>query len=173
MIDTNRLLRDAGLTEPAMFRRAVELASQGKGKKEILRTIREDYDFMVDHRVKWQGKSRHYETFGEIGTDIPYNAIEQMNEVMRIPPAEDGALMPDAHQGYAMPIGGVVGLDNAVSPSFVGYDIACRMTLSLLDLAPEELISKQTDIAYHMKQVSSFGLGSMFEVPRVRHDCSE
>jgi tRNA-splicing ligase RtcB len=178
MIDTNKLLRDAGLTEPAMFRRAVELAAQGKNKKEILHTIREDYDFMVDPRVKWQGKSRHYETFGEVEPDdpeeeevavewdIPRNAIKQMNKVMSIPPAEDGALMPDAHKGYGMPIGGVVGLDNAVSPSFVGYDIACRMTVSLLDLTPEELISKQTDMAYHMKQVSSFGLGSMFEVPR-------
>ncbi len=167
MIDTNRLLRDAGLTEPAMFRRAVELASQGKSKKEILRTIREDYDFAIDHRVKWQGgRSRHYETFGEVGTDIPYNAIEQMNQVMSIPPAEDGALMPDAHQGYAMPIGGIVGLDNAVSPSFVGYDIACRMTVSLLNLTPEELVENRIEIANYMKQVSSFGIGSKFVRPR-------
>ena len=164
MIDTNKLLRNVGLTEPAMFRRAVELASQGKSKKEILQIIRKDYDFTP--LIKWQGKSRHFELFGGIGTDIPYNAIEQMNEVMRIPPAEDGALMPDAHQGYAMPIGGVVGLDNAVSPSFVGYDIACRMTVSLLDLTPDALLKNKADIAYHMNQVTRFGLGSMFEVRR-------
>lgn len=164
MIDTNKLLRDEGLVFPEAFRKAADMARQGYSEQEIINAILGDYD--IPTKIKWQGTKKPYELFGEIGTDIPYNAIEQMNQVMSIPPAEDGALMPDAHQGYAMPIGGVVGLDNAVSPSFVGYDIACRMTLSLLDLAPEELISKQTDIAYHMKQVSSFGLGSMFEVPR-------
>ena len=37
------------------------------------------------------------------------------------------ALMPDAHQGYGMPIGGVVAADNAVIPAAVGVDIGCVM----------------------------------------------
>lgn len=36
-------------------------------------------------------------------------------------------LMPDAHCGYGMPIGGVVALDNALSPNMVGVDIGCGM----------------------------------------------
>lgn len=36
-------------------------------------------------------------------------------------------LMPDAHCGYGMPIGGVVALDNAISPNMVGVDIGCGM----------------------------------------------
>lgn len=36
-------------------------------------------------------------------------------------------LMPDTHAGYGMPIGGVVALDNAVSPNMVGVDIGCGM----------------------------------------------
>ena len=36
-------------------------------------------------------------------------------------------LMPDTHAGYGMPIGGVVALDDAVSPNMVGVDIGCGM----------------------------------------------
>ena len=36
-------------------------------------------------------------------------------------------LMPDTHEGYGMPIGGVVALDNAVCPNMVGVDIGCGM----------------------------------------------
>ena len=74
--------------------------------------------------------------FGEPEKHIPLIAVEQMKTVMRLPIARRGALMPDAHLGYAMPIGGVVSLENAISPSFVGYDISCMMQLSLLDLTP-------------------------------------
>ena len=53
---------------------------------------------------------------------------------MRLPVAEKGALMPDAHQGYGLPIGGVLATRNAVVPYGVGMDIGCRMALSILDL---------------------------------------
>jgi tRNA-splicing ligase RtcB (3'-phosphate/5'-hydroxy nucleic acid ligase) len=45
-----------------------------------------------------------------------------------------GALMPDAHQGYGLPIGGVLATKNAVIPYGVGVDIGCRMCLTLYDL---------------------------------------
>ena len=41
-----------------------------------------------------------------------------------------GALMPDAHRGYGLPIGGVLATENTVIPYAVGVDIACRMKLS-------------------------------------------
>ena len=40
-----------------------------------------------------------------------------------------GALMPDAHLGYGLPIGGVLAVKDAVIPYAVGVDIACRMRL--------------------------------------------
>ena len=49
------------------------------------------------------------------------------------------ALMPDAHVGYGLPIGGVLACENAVIPYAVGVDIACRMKLSVLDLPVESL----------------------------------
>jgi tRNA-splicing ligase RtcB len=71
-------------------------------------------------------------------------------------------MMPDAHVGYGMPIGGVAALDHAVSPGFVGYDIACRMTLTILDMSPDEFMAHREQIAGDMRAVSSFGKGAGF-----------
>ena len=52
-------------------------------------------------------------------------SLAQMNNAMRLPISVAGALMPDAHVGYGLPIGGVLAADNAVIPYAVGVDIAC------------------------------------------------
>lgn len=74
---------------------------------------------------------------------------EQMNSAMRLPVSVAGALMPDAHKGYGLPIGGVLAVDNAVIPYAVGVDIACRMMLTVypveadvLDKGEESLLEK-------------------------------
>lgn len=51
-------------------------------------------------------------------------------------------LMPDTHEGYGMPIGGVVALENAICPSMVGVDIGCGMLAvktSLTEITTEQL----------------------------------
>jgi len=53
-----------------------------------------------------------------------------------------GALMPDAHVGYGLPIGGVLATENAVIPYAVGVDIACRMKMTVLDLPVRDLAQK-------------------------------
>lgn len=71
-------------------------------------------------------------TYRTWGPDlIEQGAKTQMNTACELPVAVAGALMPDAHQGYGLPIGGVLALDNAVCPYAVGVDIACRMKLSI------------------------------------------
>ncbi len=50
------------------------------------------------------------------GCDFEPVAIEQMRNACRLPVAVEGALMPDAHVGYGLPIGGVLATDNAVIP---------------------------------------------------------
>jgi len=52
------------------------------------------------------------------------------------------ALMPDAHQGFGMPIGGVAALHGMLSPNMVGVDIACGMLAARLDLDPDRLSKK-------------------------------
>ena len=59
-----------------------------------------------------------------------------------VPVAAAAALMPDAHVGYGLPIGGVLALEGAVIPYAVGVDIACRMKLSILDMPPATLDDK-------------------------------
>ena len=71
------------------------------------------------------------------GEDLEAKSVEQMANACDLPIAVRGALMPDAHLGYGLPIGGVLATRNAVIPYAVGVDIACRMKLSVLDLPPE------------------------------------
>lgn len=75
---------------------------------------------------------RPFEVFGS--KHVEHNAIHQMSVAMRLPVAVRGALMPDAHPGYGLPIGGVLATEQAVVPYAVGMDIGCRMALSILDL---------------------------------------
>jgi tRNA-splicing ligase RtcB len=80
-----------------------------------------------------------YEIYG--AGFIETGALQQMNNAVRLPIAVAGALMPDAHQGYGLPIGGVLAASNAVIPYGVGLDIGCRMCLSILDL-PVNMLTK-------------------------------
>lgn len=50
-------------------------------------------------------------------------------------------LMPDTHEGYGMPIGGVVALDDAICPNMVGVDIGCGMLAVKTSL--KEIITEQ------------------------------
>lgn len=67
------------------------------------------------------------------GKDIEAVAKKQMDMAMLLPVSVQGALMPDAHMGYGLPIGGVLATDNVVIPYAVGMDIGCRMSLSIID----------------------------------------
>ena len=62
--------------------------------------------------------------FAEI---IEEGAKQQFDSAMDQPFAVQGALMPDAHQGYSLPIGAVVATDGMIIPAWVGYDIGCGM----------------------------------------------
>jgi tRNA-splicing ligase RtcB len=67
-------------------------------------------------------------------TEIEKGARDQMDISCKLPISISGALMPDAHQGYGLPIGGVLATNNAVIPFGVGVDIGCRMALSIFNL---------------------------------------
>lgn len=60
--------------------------------------------------------------------DIEDGALEQIKNIANLPFIYKWvAVMPDSHQGYGMPIGGVVALDGVISPNMVGKDIGCGM----------------------------------------------
>jgi tRNA-splicing ligase RtcB len=97
------------------------------------------------------------------GTDIEASALEQMNSACRLPVAVRGALMPDAHQGYGLPIGGVLATRGVVIPFAVGMDIACRMKLTVLDLPAQHLSTEKARLSNALERETSFGVGACFK----------
>jgi tRNA-splicing ligase RtcB len=71
--------------------------------------------------------------------NIEEEAIRQFNEAMALPCNIQGALMPDAHAGYTLPIGAVVKSKGIIFPSYVGYDIGCGMCAIALNLKKEDI----------------------------------
>ncbi|HUU03713.1 MAG TPA: RtcB family protein [Myxococcota bacterium] len=102
------------------------------------------------------------------GRDLDAGCVAQMENAVSLPVSVTGALMPDAHQGYGLPIGGVLATDGAVIPYAVGVDIACRMKMSVLDIPPADLSSKQARFIRAIEQECRFGVGASFERRR-RH----
>ncbi len=73
---------------------------------------------------KIDATGKPYRIFAE---HLDERAINQFIGAMEQDSVIKGALMPDAHAGYTLPIGAVVAVDGMIYPSFVGYDIGCGM----------------------------------------------
>jgi tRNA-splicing ligase RtcB len=86
-----------------------------------------------------------------------------MERAVSLPVSVMGALMPDAHVGYGLPIGGVLATDGAVIPYAVGMDIACRMKLTVLDLPVSALEIKSDRLRTALERETRFGVGSAFK----------
>ena len=75
--------------------------------------------------------------------DIESSAIDQTKNLANLPSTvHHVALMPDAHTGKGMPIGGVIACKNAIIVNAVGADIACgvcSLKTSLTDISEEQL----------------------------------
>jgi tRNA-splicing ligase RtcB len=102
-----------------------------------------------------------FNVFG--GEHIEAGAMNQMYQAAKLPIAVAGALMPDAHSGYGLPIGGVLATDNAVIPYGVGVDIGCRMCLSVFDIDPKDLVQKEAFFTRELKEATLFGGGRQFD----------
>ena len=89
--------------------------------------------------------------------------MHQMYTAAKLPVAVAGALMPDAHHGYGLPIGGVLATENAVIPYGVGVDIGCRMCLSIFDIDPKELSERENYFVREINEATLFGSGAQFK----------
>src|SRR5438309_4274375 len=97
------------------------------------------------------------------GEGLEHEAVMQMERACLLPVAVAGALMPDAHVGYGLPIGGVLATENSVIPYAVGVDIACRMKMTVLDLPARDLEHKQDRLARAIAAETRFGVGANFK----------
>lgn len=102
------------------------------------------------------------------GSDMEAQSIQQMANACQLPVSVAGALMPDAHTGYGLPIGGVLATKGTVIPYAVGMDIACRMKLSVLDLPVSAIRGAEGHLRNVLEQATSFGVGGGFS-PRKHH----
>jgi len=81
---------------------------------------------------KLDSLGKPYRIYAEV---LESGAIDQFVNCMSLPDVVQGALMPDAHTGYVLPIGAVVATQGTIYPSFVGYDIGCGMSATKLNLS--------------------------------------
>src|SRR5689334_2602734 len=91
------------------------------------------------------------------GDPVDQGALKQILNCSKT--ADRVAMMADHHQGYAVPIGGVVAYADSISPSGVGYDIACGNKAVLTDLRAVDVrqdIGRIMDLIWHNL---SFGIG--------------
>jgi tRNA-splicing ligase RtcB len=103
------------------------------------------------------------------GEGLEHEAVMQMERACLLPVSVAGALMPDAHVGYGLPIGGVLATDNAVIPYAVGVDIACRMKMTVLDIQLRDLERHQDRLTRAIEAETRFGIGANFKERR-EHD---
>lgn len=100
------------------------------------------------------------------GEPMP-NAVEQMKVCLRT--ADRAALMADHHLGYSVPVGGVVAYKGRVSPSGVGFDIACGNKAVLTDAKLADVRGSIATIMDDIWRSVSFGVGRKNNEP-VEHE---
>lgn len=103
-----------------------------------------------------------FQIFGE--NEIDEQAKFQLYDALKLPISVAGALMPDAHSGYGLPIGGVLATDNAIIPYGVGVDIGCRMSLSIFDLPASFLKGKDFQLQNILKENTKFGMSETHKI---------
>jgi tRNA-splicing ligase RtcB len=100
------------------------------------------------------------------GEGLEHDAVMQMEKACLLPVSVAGALMPDAHVGYGLPIGGVLATENCVIPYAVGVDIACRMKMTVLDIPVCDLEQEQDQLTRAIETETRFGIGANFKQRR-------
>ncbi|MFD2285649.1 RtcB family protein [Pedobacter petrophilus] len=113
-----------------------------------------------DETIALLNDAKPYSIFG--ADYIEEGARSQMDIAMKLPVTAGGALMPDAHQGYGLPIGGVLATRNAIIPYGVGVDIGCRMALSIFDIPEKHYFGKDAMYKRELIAFTKFGAGQNF-----------
>ena len=139
------------LANPAQFKNNTELLP-------LVEVLMQPVEPLVALR-----ESQPYTVYG--AEAIEEGAIKQMEVAMQLPITVAGSLMPDAHQGYGLPIGGVLATNNAVIPYGVGVDIGCRMCMTLYNLPPQKLVEETAMFRKLLLMNTQFGTAT-FKKPK-------
>lgn len=112
----------------------------------------------LNSEIALNENAKAFTVYGE--DNIEQGAFDQMKTAMKLPVTVAGALMPDAHQGYGLPIGGVLAANNAVIPYGVGVDIGCRMALSIFDINEDYFLENTSKFKRELIAWTKFGAGN-------------
>jgi len=139
---------------------ALRKGGKFKNLAESIIAIRKEGKFIKQERSNFKLKE-DIADFPVWGLEhIEVGALAQMRTAVKLPIAVAGALMPDAHQGYGLPIGGVLATTaNTIIPFAVGVDIACRMCLSIFDLPAEMIDIDANKLKNMLIDHTYFGMG--------------
>lgn len=122
------------------FLNAPHVYTEHKDLGVLAKAVLDSKQKQIDEEATWGhnpvGNCKSFEQWGE--KDDP-GSMDQMKLACEIPVAVQGALMPDNHLGYGLPIGGVLATYNSVIPYGVGVDIACRMMCTITDFPVRHL----------------------------------
>lgn len=143
------------LTDPAKFSGD---GTWGKVAESLVKPVEVRMHELLKQRVP-------FSIFGE--DLIDEQAKFQLYDALKLPISVAGALMPDAHAGYGLPIGGVLATHQAVIPYGVGVDIGCRMSLSIFDLPASYMKGKDAMLLNILAEHTKFG---MYETHRNKSD---
>ncbi len=147
----------------ALFKKVKEYPESFLGD-EILNALAtaviEEANPKPDGTIELIDNTKDYSIFG--ADYIEEGARNQMDIAMKLPVSVAGALMPDAHQGYGLPIGGVLATRNAIIPYGVGVDIGCRMALSIFNIPEKHYFGKDDMYKRELIAFTKFGAGQNF-----------
>jgi tRNA-splicing ligase RtcB (3'-phosphate/5'-hydroxy nucleic acid ligase) len=111
--------------------------------------------------IQMKQHSVDFAVFGQ--EQIEETAMHQMHQATKLPISVSGALMPDAHSGYGLPIGGVLATKGAVIPYGVGVDIGCSMYLSIFAMPVKYLKAKEHVFVNAINECTKFGSSGSWE----------
>jgi tRNA-splicing ligase RtcB (3'-phosphate/5'-hydroxy nucleic acid ligase) len=141
---------------------AMKKGGKFKNLAERVIEMRKEGHFVKQQRTAHKLKEE-LATFPVYGLEhIEPGALAQMKTAIQLPIAVAGALMADAHQGYGLPIGGVLATTaNTIIPFAVGVDIACRMCLSIFDMPAATLDTETDKLKGLLVKHTNFGMGGV------------
>jgi len=114
----------------------------------------EDLGFREPDFKRFDEIGKPYKIYAELIDD---ESQKQFEDVLNAPFVKRGALMPDAHSGYTMPIGAVCATKDVVVPQFVGFDIGCGMCAYKTDFSKEDVEANATQIYEAIREVIPLG----------------
>lgn len=133
-------------------------------KKDIKKIDEYLYEIPKSFRADMKVPARFYASPKFLEKILAERALEQLVNTATLEGVFKYALaMPDIHEGYGFPIGGVVAVDKEkgiISPGGVGYDINCGVRLLKTGLKEKEIVPKKRELMEEIYRTVPAGLGS-------------